>query len=117
MSFVGRWWRALNTEYDIGDTWLVTFLTLTLTLALSIPSLLYYTYAWDERADTQSYYSFHYSSHWYYLAATQLHSLHPMRIDSRWRQKDSSGCQWISTTFCGATICSCLGVLDTSWLI
>ena len=80
MSFVGRWWRALNTQYDILDTWPVTFFTLTLTLAISIPSLLYYTYAGGERADTESYYSFPYSSHWYYLSAEQLRSLQLWRL-------------------------------------
>lgn len=80
MSFVGRWWRALNTQYDILDTWPITFITLTLTLALSIPSLLYYTYGGGEHADLDSYYSFPYSSHWYYLSSPQLHSLQLWRL-------------------------------------
>ena len=80
MSFVGRWWRALDGRYDIADTWLISFLTLSLTLALSIPSLLYYTYAQDERADSQSYYSFDYPAHWYYLSAPQLHSFQLWRL-------------------------------------
>ena len=81
MSFVGRWWRALNTQYDILDTWPITFFTLTLTLALSIPSLLYYTYGPDkENAAEDSYYRFDYASHWYYLSQSALQSLQLWRL-------------------------------------
>ena len=80
MSFVGRWWRAFNTKYDILDTWPITFVTLTLTLAISVPSLLYYTYANHENAALDSYYSFPYSSHWYYLSAPELRSLQLWRL-------------------------------------
>ena len=80
MSFIGRWWRALNTQYDILDTWPITFIALTLTLALSIPSLLFYTYAQHEKASVDSYYDFPYHSHWYYLSASALHSLELWRL-------------------------------------
>ena len=80
MSFIGRWWRAFNTRYDILDTWPITFLTLTLTLALSIPSLLYYTYGTNEDASLNSYYSFSYTSHWYYLSKAALESLQLWRL-------------------------------------
>ena len=79
MSFVGRWWRALDAQYDIADSWPVTFTTLTLSLLLSLPSLLYYTYT-SEDAEQSNYYDFPYSSHWYPLSSDGLHSYQLWRL-------------------------------------
>ena len=80
MSFVGRWWRALDQRYDIVDTWPITFTVLTLSVLLSLPSLLYYTYGQGEDVERYSYYHFDYGQHWNPLTSSSLHSLQLWRL-------------------------------------
>ena len=68
MSFIGRRWRVLDAQYDIVDSWPILFTTLTISLLVSVPSLIAYTYFLDkEHVDNQSYYYFDYTNHWYGL--------------------------------------------------
>lgn len=80
MSFIGRWWRALNTKYDITDEWPITFVLLILSVTLSIPSLLYYTYAQGENVQFYNYYNMPTWSHWYALTTSAYSNIEIWRF-------------------------------------